>query len=137
VVYWWMTWQRERLRCKWQSLRLKHEHFEMWRLTQLHISAGQQHIFEQRAVVHFFAEYANDCLKFRDYISGSTGIPFLVQAIKAVEDEPFGSNESQDVVWYICGILADLSNLDWCIPMLVCLDVCPTLVKLLMYVCTK
>jgi hypothetical protein len=88
-------------------------------------------------VVHFFAEYANDCPRFHDYICGSTGIPLLVQAIKAVENKPFDSDKSQDVVWYVCGTLADLSTLDWCIPMLVGLDVFPTVVKLLMYVCTK
>jgi hypothetical protein len=79
------------------------------------ISSGQQDIFEQRAAVCFFTVYANDCLMFRDYISGA-GIPFLVQAIKFVEDGPFSSNERRDIVRHVCRTLADLSILDWCIP---------------------
>ena len=98
------------------------------------ISAGQPYIFEKIAVVHFFAGYANDFPRFRHYISGSTGIPVLVQAIESVEDKPFGL---RDTVWYVCETLADLSTLDWCIPTFACLGVCPTFVKLLMYVIGK
>ena len=61
------------------------------------------------------------------------GIPFLVQAMKSIEDGPFGSNECKDIVQHVCKTLADLSILDWCIPIFACLDICPTLVKLLMY----
>jgi hypothetical protein len=98
------------------------------------ISAGQSYIFERISAVHFFAEYANDFPRFRHYMSGSTGIPFLVQAIKSVEYRFFGL---RDTVWYVCETLADLSKMDWCIPTFACLDVCPTFVKLLMYVIGK
>jgi hypothetical protein len=85
-------------------------------------------------VVQFFSEYANDVPQFRDYMSESTGIPFLISAMKTVAAGVMDSTESDLALWHVSETLAQLSDFDWCIPTLARLDLCSALVELLWYV---
>jgi hypothetical protein len=94
------------------------------------INSGGQGAFEHFSAVNFFAEFANDVPRFRHYISGSAGIPFLIKYIKAVDDSRV-IDVPNYVVWDLCEKLAELSAFRWCVPILLQQDICPTLVNLL------
>jgi hypothetical protein len=91
-------------------------------------------ISEQTAAVQFFAEYANDMPRFRHYLSGSTGMPFLIQHLAAIATGAIGVPYSHTAVWSICEVLSHSSVFRWCILVLAQIeDVCHTFVNLLRY----
>jgi hypothetical protein len=92
------------------------------------INSGGQGAFEHFSAVNFFAEFANDVPRFRHYISGSAGIPFIITSIKLIEDRVI---DALGTVWDLCEKLAELSCFYWCIPILLQHNICPTLVTLL------
>ena len=91
-------------------------------------------ISEQTAAVLFFAEYANDMSRFRHYLSGNTGIPFLIQHLAAIAAGAIGAPYSHMAVWSTCEALSHSSVFRCYILVLVQIeDVCHTFVKLLGY----
>jgi hypothetical protein len=91
-------------------------------------------ISEQTAAVQFFAEYANDMPRFRHHLSGSAGIPFLIQHLAAIAAGAIGAPYSHTAVWSTCEALSYSSEFRWCILILAQMeDVCHTFVKLLRY----
>ena len=99
-----------------------------WLLTScIRINSRGHGALEHFAAVTIFAEFANDVPRFRHYITGSAGIPFLIKGIKLVEDKVI---DASDAVWDLCEKLAELSAFRWCVPILLQQDICPTLVKL-------
>jgi hypothetical protein len=59
--------------------------------------------------VHFFASYANNVPRFCNYMSGCTGIPFLIWVIKLVKAGTMSGN-SHIAVWDLCETLVHLST---------------------------
>jgi len=89
---------------------------------------------EQTSAVQFFVEYANDMPRFRRYLSGKTGVPFLIRHLAAIAAGAIDTPYSHMAVWHVCEALSYASAIRWCILILVQLDdVCHTLVKLLRY----
>lgn len=70
--------------------------------------------------IQFFTAYANDVPTFRSYLSEPTGIPLLVQNIK-----------TQDGLREICTVLSVISSFDWCISVLIPLNICDVVVQTL------
>jgi hypothetical protein len=87
-----------------------------------------QGIVEQAGAVAFCAAYADDVQAFRSQVLGPTGIPLLIENTKGLEVKTLDKSTSN-----ICVVFMNLSLFQWCLPTLVQGDLCPTLVKLLMY----
>lgn len=87
-----------------------------------------QDIVEHAGAVAFCAAYADDVLTFRSHVLGPTGIPLLIENTKGLEAKTLGKLTSN-----ICVVFMNLSLFQWCLPTLVQGDLCPILVKLLMY----
>jgi hypothetical protein len=88
-------------------------------------------IVEQAVAVKFFAIFADNVPVFRNQVLSPTGLPLLIQNIKNLSTEI----DKYDI-WTserLCSALAENSQFQWCIPILIQLDICPPLVKLLMY----
>jgi hypothetical protein len=98
-------------------------------------TSSEEHVCpsERTAAVQFFARYGNDVPCFRHYMSESTGIAAIIREVKAVEAGTIDNSHWNSPVWYLCEVLAELSSFRWCIPVLMQLDLCLTLAKLLWY----
>jgi hypothetical protein len=79
-------------------------------------------------VIDFFVLLAEDVPEFRSYLLAPTGVPLLIQNISDLHtaDPPIP-------MFDLCGGLAGISWYSWCLAP-VGLDVCRTLINLLMYV---
>lgn len=99
-------------------------------------SAFQLSIVEHTCAISFFAKYANDMLKYRVHLLSAAGIPLSVKHIKSLHSEIRDTNRiRRDSIRELCLVIAQISEFDWCLSMLVECDICATLVSLLMYVC--
>lgn len=71
---------------------------------------------------------ASDVPKFRSYLFAPTGVPLLIQHIKGL-----GTADPPIPMLDVCGALAGVSCHPWCLAS-VALDICETLINLLMCV---
>jgi len=90
---------------------------------------------EQTSAVQFFVEYANDMPRFRHYLSGKTGVPFLIRHLAAIAAGAIDAPYSHMAVWSTCEALSH-SSVSRCYILVLAQieDVCHTFVKLLRYV---
>jgi hypothetical protein len=77
----------------------------------------------------FSSALADNVPALRTHLSAPTGIQLLVENIKAKVSD--NGSASHPIVWTLCQIMGHLALLPWCISTLAQLNVCPTLVELL------
>ena len=90
-------------------------------------------MMEQAHCVYFFSEYANDMAHFRPYLSKPVGFPLLVENLRSIPLNSAGKISIDiAVLRRFCQILSRLHGFDWCIPIFIQLNLCLSVVKLLM-----
>jgi hypothetical protein len=80
-----------------------------------------------RAII-FFVMLTHHMPEFRDYLLAPTGVPLLIQNISGLD-----TANPPIPMFDLCGGLAGISWYSWCLSP-VALDVCQTLINLLVYV---
>lgn len=97
--------------------------------------SGSDHsmIREQAVAVQFFSEYANDAPAFRMHLFKPAAIPLLIENIKSLEMQINESGPGSIILLRLVFVVRDVSRLEWAIPLLTQLDLCPTLVRLLIF----
>lgn len=90
----------------------------------------QLNSYEHAASIDFFTYYAEEMPEFRYHVLGPRGIPLLAQSFKVLAVEPNGQGFIP--VWRVSKVLCNASYLEWCVPVMAQLDLCPTMIALLM-----
>jgi len=97
--------------------------------------AAQLNVREHAQGIGFFINFRNGHSSLPPHhtrLLSPGGIPLLVERAKSIDVEHFGNDTFGDI-WHMTAAILSVSELDLYAPILVKCDVCPTLVKFLVY----
>ena len=87
---------------------------------------------ELSEALNFFANLANDVPAYRDHVLSSTGVTLLINNLRQIVQTIY--KDGDEDCNRMCYALQIVSTFQWCSPLIIQHNVCPSPVELLVYV---